>query len=83
MSDLGFERQIDEKGNISIAMPGSPTLTVINEGDIQGFTRVAIRVGLDAANEKERTRWAVGELDGVRVYVQGDHVILTKQDLYP
>ena len=26
---------------------------------------------------------AVGELDGVRVYVQDGHVILTKRDLYP
>jgi hypothetical protein len=27
-------------------------------------------------------RWLVGELDGVRVYINGSQVILTTQDLY-
>ena len=27
-------------------------------------------------------RWLVGELDGVRVYINGNQIIMTKQDLY-
>jgi hypothetical protein len=27
--------------------------------------------------------WLVGELNGVRVYVDGDHFVMTTQDLNP
>jgi len=29
----------------------------------------------------KQERWVVGELDGVRVYIQNDTIILTKKDL--
>lgn len=28
-------------------------------------------------------RWLVAELDGVRVYVRGSEIVITKRDLYP
>lgn len=31
----------------------------------------------------EQVEWAVAELDGVRVYVDGSSVIVTRDDLYP
>lgn len=31
--------------------------------------------------EVQRMEWAVGELDGVRVYTDGEKIVLTRQDL--
>lgn len=45
------------------------------------FLRRAIkRAGSPKA---EQVEWAVAELDGVRVYVDGSSVIVTRDDLYP
>ena len=33
--------------------------------------------------ETEHLRWLVAELDGVRIYVQGDQIVITTRDLYP
>lgn len=67
----------DEQG-VHVALPES-SLSVLGEGN--AFLRNGIKPW--AKGGEQRTRWIVGELDGVRVYVNGPHVILTKQDLYP
>ena len=37
---------------------------------------------VDDKNSNNRERWLVAELDGVRVYIQGSNIIMTKRDLY-
>lgn len=50
------------------------------EADGRMFKRRAVK-GLGAGGEE--VCWLVAELDGVRVYQQGDHVVITRQDIYP
>lgn len=49
------------------------------------FKRNAIK-GVGAPGARQ-VQWLVGEVDGVRCYVQenetGTHIVLTKDDLYP
>lgn len=62
---------------------GLVRLVVLDADAFEGrmFKRKAIKaVGTPAAR---RLCWLVGELEGVRVYVDGDRVTLTKRDLYP
>ena len=73
----------DDLGNKTCFLPGYPIITVLNEGNIKLFMRNGIKVALDNNEEMSRSRWVVGELDGVRVYIQDDHIVMTKQDLYP
>lgn len=47
----------------------------------QAFMRHAIK-GFGTPGARKVT-WLVGELDGVRVYVTPDRVILTREDRYP
>lgn len=55
-------------------------LIILPDGESKVFWRNGIHIGA----KPKRTRWLVGELDGVRVYIQGDgKLIMTKQDLYP
>jgi hypothetical protein len=37
---------------------------------------------VEELNEPRHKRWLVGELDGVRCYINGNNIIMTKQDLY-
>ena len=76
-----YERNETADGSIHLVGDGV-VLTVMPDGETRAFSRVAMRVGT-AGSVEEKTRWLVGELDGVRVYVQDGHVILTKRDLYP
>lgn len=51
------------------------------EPDGRIFRRRAIKaVGTPEAHQVD---WAVAELDGVRVYVDGGNVIVTRRDMYP
>jgi hypothetical protein len=59
---------------------GGVTVSLMDE-DGRMFKRRAIK-GFGAGSGEE-VCWLVVELDGVRVYQQGQHVIVTKQDLYP
>jgi hypothetical protein len=43
-------------------------------------SRLAALAAMAAPREPERVEWAVGELNGVRAYFDGSHVILTTQD---
>lgn len=38
--------------------------------------------GVGSGNTKE-IRWLVAELDGVRLYCDGEKFLLTKKDMYP
>jgi hypothetical protein len=67
----------DEHGHKHITFPEAQ-VTVLNDGDTKVFIRNGIRI-----KTGEKVRWLVGELDGVRVYVQDSNIILTRQDLYP
>lgn len=48
------------------------------------FTRnwIKMPVGENGERREIRGRVVVAELDGVRVYVKGNQIIMTKQDLY-
>ncbi len=61
-------------------------LSVLPDGETRVFMRNFIKMPMgrqdpDKPPVQTRHRWLVGELDGVRVYVVGLKVILTKQDL--
>jgi len=55
------------------------TLAVLNDGKTKLFQRRAIK-GVGSGDTTFET-CLVGELDGVRVYVKGNSIVLTKQDL--
>lgn len=45
------------------------------------FWRRAIK-GVGSGNSRE-VRWLIAELDGVRLYCDGEKYVLTKKDMYP
>lgn len=45
-------------------------------GKAKAFNRVSV------TNGKKR-RYLVGELDGVKVYIDGNKILMTKQEIYP
>ena len=60
-------------------------LSVLPDGETRVFHRNAIKFAVGEGGDPNRGgsyRMLVGELDGVRVYVMGNKVILTKQDIY-
>ena len=59
--------------------PGDVSMSVVGG---RMFFRRSIKLN-PRTGEQRRTEWMVGELDGVRVYVIGRNVIVTKEDLYP
>lgn len=68
-----------EQAGITTANNGSLALTVLDAGKV--FKRNAIKgVGGGAP---QRVTWIVAELDGVRVYIDGARVVMTRQELYP
>lgn len=74
-----FELTRTEAG-AQIAGNGVATLSLL---DVDGrvFRRRAVKgVGGPSPQPVE---WAVAELDGVRVYFDGTHVVVTRQDLMP
>ena len=73
----------DESGNIT-ASDGLRTVTVAVENgeDTSYFHRVAIHKAMGPQGREGVERVFVAELDGVRLYVNGDSMILTKRDLY-
>lgn len=76
-ADPRIER--NEETGISVAQNGEVTLTVLDRGQV--FKRRAVKgVGSGAAQE---ITWLVAELDGVRIYIDGSSIVLTRQDLYP
>lgn len=63
-----------------VATNGAQTLTLLELGG-KVFRRRAVKgVGTGQAR---RIEWIVAELDGVRVYFDGQHVVVSHQDLMP
>ena len=77
MSDpVPFE--ITELPGRKVAGNGHATMTVLG-GKV--FCRRAVK-GVGSASAR-RVEWAVGEINGVRCYFDGTHVVLTTEDLRP
>ncbi len=72
------EITIDKQGN-QIGTDGQITVSLIGDGRM--FKRRAIK-GVGSGNSEE-VCWLVAEMDGVRVYHQGNSVIVTKNDMNP
>jgi hypothetical protein len=65
--------------SITHAANGRLTLSVLDGGRV--FKRKAIKaVGTPHARQ---VCWLVAELNGVRVYIDGDKLVMSSQDLYP
>ena len=79
MADPVHEITVDAAGH-RIGTDGRITVTLMAEGG-RLFKRRAVKgVG---SGESSEVCWLVAELDGVRVYQQGDHVIVTREEMYP
>lgn len=72
----------ENKDGVITAVSPIHQLTVFPDGKSKVFNRNAKRIN-ETDPTKQEERWLVGELDGVRVYINGTHFIMTKQDLYP
>lgn len=57
------------------------TCATLLDADGKMFRRNAIK-GIGGA-QHQRVQWLVIELDGVRVYIDGQNVVVTRQDLMP
>jgi hypothetical protein len=77
-----FEIAAGEAGAARVASNGVATLTLQSASDTARlFRRRAVKgAGSDQAQAIE---WIVAELDGVRVYFDGVHVVVTREDLNP
>ena len=72
------EITIDKQGN-QIGTDGQITVSLIGDGRM--FKRRAIKgVGTEGAQE---VCWLVCEMDGVRVYQQGNNIVVTRKDMNP
>ena len=79
MANPVHEITVDAAGRLH-GTDGRITVTLIAEGG-RLFKRRAVKgVG---SGESSEVCWLVAELDGVRVYQQGDHVIVTREEMYP
>ncbi len=72
------EITIDKHGN-QIGTDGQITVSLIGDGRM--FKRRAVK-GAGSENAEE-VCWLVAEMYGVRVYQQGNSVIVTKNDMNP
>lgn len=71
---------IDRSDPLSISADnGEIELSVLDGGRV--FKRRAIK-GVGSASPREIC-WLVGEINGVRIYIDGSRLVLTTQDLYP
>jgi len=72
--------EIVSRDGARVATNGVRSMTLIEE-DGRMFRRRAVKgVG---SGSPQNVEWAVAELDGVRVYMDGEHVIVTRKDLQP
>lgn len=78
MSNSVHEITTDEHGNRH-GTDGSITVSLIGEGRM--FKRRAVK-GAGSENAQE-VCWLVAEIDGVRLYQNGNQIILTRQDMNP
>ena len=74
-----------EKNGLVHAIPKTEdaiALSILPDGDSNLFMRNGIEKNLKTGVTTKK-RWLVGELNGVRCYIQGSNVIMTTQDKYP
>lgn len=66
---------------------GNTTDKKVEDLSTQVFYRNGIKISTDGMQEQGRTRWLVGQLNGVRAYItktsEGFNIILSDKDLYP
>ena len=72
------EWKIEERDDGSIVASGGTCMMTHKDEGGRIFMRNLVHVGTT-----EHRRILVGEMDGVRVYVFPDRIILSKRDLYP
>lgn len=77
---LAFEISQDEDGARHAVSPDM-VVTVLPDGNSQLFHRNAIKKNT-ATGETVHLRALVAELNGVRMYLVGNNIILTTQDMY-
>lgn len=70
---------IEREAELERADNGALRLGVLDGGRI--FRRRAVK-GVGGPSPRP-VEWLVAELDGVRVYVCGDQVVVTRRDIYP
>lgn len=78
MNSQVHEITVDEAGN-QHGTDGNITVSLIGEGRM--FKRRAVK-GAGSENAQE-VCWLVAEIDGVRLYQNGNQIILTRQDMNP
>ena len=82
---LGAEWQIVIAEDGQHGTNGNVTLSVLRDGQVRMFKRNAIKNAMTP--QVQAVSWLVGELDGVKVYVQEQpmqlNIIMTRQELYP
>lgn len=75
-----FDIVTEPSGQRHSRSSGGVTMTLLEVDGVM-FRRRAIKgVGSGAPQE---VCWLVGELDGVRVYFDGQSIVMTRQDLNP
>ena len=72
--------EITRHEKLQVATNGKTTFTLMDEAG-RVFRRRAVR-GAGTENAK-RVEWVVAELNGVRVYFDGENVVVTTQDITP
>ncbi len=77
---LAFDIREDADGARHAVSPDM-VVTVLPDGKSQMFHRNAIKKNT-ATGEITHLRALVAELNGVRMYLLGNHIVLTTQDLY-
>ena len=75
-----FEISQDKDGSRHAVSPDM-VVTVLPDGKSQLFHRNAIKKNT-ATGETMHLRALVAELNGVRMYLLGKHIVLTTQDMY-
>jgi len=73
-------KKVEGDEGVTHLFSGAFNLTVLGEGKV--FIRNGLRINAPPGTP-DKVRWLVGELNGVRVYIDGDNAILTTRDLYP
>lgn len=71
----------EEADGAKHAVAPDMAVTVLPDGESRMFHRNAIKKRMDTG-ETVHLRALVAELNGVRLYLVGNHLVLTTQDLY-
>ena len=78
-ADDPLEFELSESEGIKTAVNPALSISVLPDGETKIFKRRAIK-GVGGGNPTYHTM-LVAELDGVRVYVRDNDIVITKQDL--